>query len=125
MAELYERIEKMCRDRGVTITEMCKQSGASRGSLTDLKMGRSAGLSLETLEKLMKYFDVSLPELMGTETEKAPTENGERKVTDEDIKAAFWGGENDLSQEDIDALWEDARAYIEFKTSQKRGKKRR
>lgn len=71
MAELYERIEKMCKDRGVTITEMCKQSGASRGSLTDLKMGRSAGLSLETLEKLMKYFDFSLPELMGTETKKA------------------------------------------------------
>ncbi len=125
MAELYERIEKMCKERGISITEMCKQSGASRGSLTDLKMGRIAGLSLETLEKLMKYFDVSLPELMGTETKKAPTETGERKVTDEDIKAAFWGGEKDLSQEDIDALWEDARAYIEFKTSQKRGKKRR
>lgn len=77
MAELYERIEKMCKDRGVSITEMCKQSGASRGSLTDLKMGRSAGLSLETLEKLMKYFDVSLPELMGAETKKAPTTDGE------------------------------------------------
>ena len=76
MAELYERIEKMCKDKGVTVTEMCKQSGASRGSLTDLKKGRIAGLSLETLEKLMKYFDVSLPELLGTETKKAPSEDG-------------------------------------------------
>ena len=74
MAELYDRIEKLCKDKGVSITEMCKQSGASRGSLTDLKMGRISGLSLETIEKLMKYFDVSLPYLLGTETEKAPAD---------------------------------------------------
>lgn len=77
MAELYERIEKLCAKKGVSITEMCKQSGASRGSLTDLKKGRIAGLSLETLEKLMKYFEVSLPELLGTEKEKGPADNGE------------------------------------------------
>lgn len=75
MADLYERIEKLCKDRGVSITEMCRQSGAARGSLTDLKMGRSGGLSVETLEKLMKYFNVSFSELMG-ETEKAPSEDG-------------------------------------------------
>ena len=77
MAELYNRIENMCKNKGVTVTEMCKQSGASRGSLTDLKMGRISGLSLETLEKIMKYFQVSLPELLGTETKKAPADNGE------------------------------------------------
>lgn len=109
MAELYERIEKLCAQKGVSITEMCKQSGASRGSLTDLKKGRIAGLSLETLEKLMKYFEVSLPELLGTETKKSPTTEGEG-ITKEQIKIALFGDDaGDISDEDLDNAVQFAR----------------
>lgn len=41
MANLYENIEKLCKQRGVNVTTMCKESGASRGSLTDLKTAES------------------------------------------------------------------------------------
>lgn len=41
-------------------------------------------------------------------------------ATDSNIKAALWGGDKDLSQEDIDALWDDVRAYAEFKTQQRK-----
>lgn len=39
------------------------------------------------------------------------------------IKAALWGGDKDLSQDDIDALWADVASYIEFKTQQRKKKK--
>ena len=49
MANLYENIEKLCKQRGVNVTTMCKESGASRGSLTDLKNGRKQTLKYETI----------------------------------------------------------------------------
>lgn len=78
MEDLYNRIEGLCNNRGITITTMCKESGASRASLTDLKKGRKQGLSAETLSKIAYYFDVSIDYLLtGEETKKAPTD-GER-----------------------------------------------
>ena len=58
-----------------------------------------------------------------TGTEKAPTPEGERSVSDGDLKAAFYNGYDDLSPEEIDELWEDALEYARFKAEQRRKKK--
>lgn len=65
MGNLYSNIETLCQQRGITITDMCKESGASRGSLTDLKKGRKATLALPTLQKIADYFGVSIDSLNG------------------------------------------------------------
>ena len=76
MSKLYERIDQLCAERHVNITTMCKESGASRGSLTDLKVGRKQSLSVETLRKIADYFNVSTDYLLGQE--KTPAETGKR-----------------------------------------------
>ena len=80
MNDLYNRIEALCDKAGITITAMCRASGASRGSLTDLKMGRVSSLNTTTLAKIATYFGISVDYLLGNmpETKKAPTDNGER-----------------------------------------------
>ena len=75
MADLYNRIDTLCKERGISITVMCKDAGVSRASLSDLKMGRNQTLSTETLSKIAGYFGVSVDSLLGKEN--APT-NGER-----------------------------------------------
>lgn len=76
MSDLYNRIEGLCADSGINITTMCKESGASRASLTDLKMGRKQSLSTDTLSKISVYFGVSVDYLLGNEPkEKAPAES--------------------------------------------------
>lgn len=73
MANLYENIEKLCKQRGVNVTTMCKESGASRGSLTDLKNGRKQTLKYETLDKIASYFGTSVDTLVsGEQKENAP-----------------------------------------------------
>jgi transcriptional regulator with XRE-family HTH domain len=67
MANLYENIEKLCKQRGVNVTTMCKESGASRGSLTDLKNGRKQTLKYETLDKIASYFGTSVDALVSGE----------------------------------------------------------
>jgi transcriptional regulator with XRE-family HTH domain len=85
MSNLYTRIEKLCKERNINITTMCKDSGASRGSLSDLKFGRKQSLSVDTLTKIASYFDISVDALLGEEEKvKSPDEllltEGERKL---------------------------------------------
>jgi transcriptional regulator with XRE-family HTH domain len=124
MSKFSENLKTLRKRYHYSQTQLAEKIGVGRSAISMWEIGDREP-DFETLEALADIFNVDMDFLTGRKAEKAPTEDGERKVTDEDIKAAFWGGENDLSQEDIDALWEDARAYIEFKTSQKRGKKRR
>lgn len=63
---LYEKIEKLCHDRGINVTDMCKATGASRGSLGDLKSGKKKVLSAETLLKISNYFGLTVNELISS-----------------------------------------------------------
>lgn len=69
MSVLYDRIEKLCKASGLTITAMCKESGASRASLSDLKVGRKQGLSTDTLGKIARSLGVSVGLLIGEKPE--------------------------------------------------------
>lgn len=82
MSELYERIMSLCEERGVSGYKLCKSTGIQPSVLTDLKMGRQAGLSAKNADKIASYFGVSVGYLLGTETQKAPalTEKDKRDV---------------------------------------------
>ncbi len=85
MANLYENIEKLCKQRGVNVTTMCKESGASRGSLTDLKNGRKQTLKYETLDKIASYFETSVDALVSGNQKETPPQQPQSEV-DADIK---------------------------------------
>ena len=74
MNKMYERIEELCKQKGVNISRMCKDAGVSRGNFTDLKYNRTTELSTKTLSKLSLYFGVSMDYLLGNEKNPA-TEN--------------------------------------------------
>lgn len=74
MSDLYRRIEDLCQERGTNITAMCKESGAPRGSLSDLKMGRTNRLNTTTLSKISEYFGVTVDFLIGKEDAKKPAD---------------------------------------------------
>ena len=80
MANLYENIEKLCKQRGVNVTTMCKESGASRGSLTDLKNGRKQTLKYETLDKIASYFGTSVDVLVSGNQKENPPQQPQSEV---------------------------------------------
>ncbi len=83
MSELYDRIALLCQKKGVTITDMCRLSGASRGSLTDLKMGRINTLKAETMKKIADYLKVSVDYLLTGENAKAQAHvNGDAELNE-------------------------------------------
>lgn len=77
MNDMYKIIEELCGKRHVNITQMCRETGVPRGSITDLKMGRSESLSTKTLSKLAEYFRVPMDQFINAETEEGPADKSE------------------------------------------------
>ena len=77
-----------------------------------------------------------IAEALGTTTEYLLTGEGPQKrgprpvvsdsdtVSEDTIKAAFFGGGQDLTPAEMDELWEDAKDYIQYKLDQRRRKKK-
>lgn len=114
MSDLYDRIETLCLQRKASITTMCKESGASRASLSDLKAGRKQSLSAETLTKLANWFGVSIDYLLGKEN--APGEGSGRSVSDAELKFALFGDCENITDEDL----ADVRRYAAFVRERKK-----
>ena len=83
LSTLYNRIESVCKELGITVTEMCRRANVPRGNLSDLKMGRQKGLSAKNLQQIANALGVSSGYLLGQDTKKAPTPKGERVVDEE------------------------------------------
>ena len=81
MGTLYERINSLCKEQGITGGKMCTDLRMSKGTLTDLKMGRQKSLSAEKAQKIASYLGVSVAYLLGEEEKdikkEQPIENDE------------------------------------------------
>lgn len=82
MGTLYENIIGLCEEKGIKGGKMCTDIGMSKGILTDLKMGRQAGISATNAQKIASYFGVSVGYLLGEE-EKEEKEEKPTVVDDE------------------------------------------
>ena len=107
---LYERIEALCKERGINVTEMCRETGITRAKLSDLKMKRTKSLSAQTLTKIAGYFSVSVDYLLGEK------EMPVRPASEHDIKVALFGG----AEEVTDEMWAEVKSFVEF-VKQKNG----
>ena len=101
MPEIYERIEKMCREKSENITSMCKACGIPRATLTDYKMGRIQSLSAKTLKKIAEHFGVSVDYLYGGDTSAA---------LEKELKVALFGGDGEVTDE----MWEEVKRYAQY-----------
>lgn len=108
MCTLYERINELCKTKGVSGSRMCLDLGLSKSTLSDIKSGRKKGISTATAQKMASYLGVSVGYLLGEEeTEKAPTKSGERSVSDDDIKFALFGGDGEIT----DAMYQEVKEF--------------
>lgn len=68
MSNLYNKIAKLCTDRGITGYKLCKDLNIRPSIITDLKAGRKKSLSTENITKISNYFEVSVETLLGDKT---------------------------------------------------------
>ena len=75
MGTLYERLDFLCKERGIKGGRMCGDLGISKSLMTDLKSGRKKGVSAETAQKIANYFNVTVGYLLGEEELPKNAEN--------------------------------------------------
>lgn len=109
MSELYKRIEALCQKEGITITEMCRRAGVPRANLTELKMGRQQTLGMSALERISKYFKVSVVSLIHSDVEKAPASE-ETGASDDELKFALFGGVGEITDE----MFEEVKTFAQW-----------
>lgn len=117
MSNLYNRLQELCDEKGVSGYRMCKDVGIQPSIMTDLKMGRRASMKVETAQKVADYFGVTVGYLLGEGKEKAPTQEGEREVSDDDIKFALWG-----TREIDDDVLDRVRQFAKFAQENEKNK---
>ena len=101
MLPIYQRIEELCRKKGVNVTTLCRECEIPRASLSDYKNGRKKSLSTETLSKIADYFGVTVDYLYG----------GEAPVPDDNtLKVALFGGDSNVTEE----MWDEVKRYARY-----------
>jgi transcriptional regulator with XRE-family HTH domain len=68
MNVLYDRILALCKEKGISGSRMCLDLGLSKSTMSDMKAGRTKGVSMATAQKIASYFDVSVGYLLGEDT---------------------------------------------------------
>lgn len=111
------RIRELRKKCGITMKELGEIIGVAESTVSQYETGKRQP-DYETLLKLGEYFGVTVDFLLGAE--KAPTPEGERTVSDEDIKFALFGGDGEIT----DAMFEEVRRFAEFVKSREAQKKK-
>lgn len=111
------RIRELRRARKMTMKQLGEVLGVAESTISQYETGKRQPDN-EALLRLGEYFDVTVGFLLGAEQEKAPTAEGEREISDSDLKFALWGDVTDITDDDLD----DVRRYAAFiKERKKRG----
>lgn len=109
MADMYNIIDGILREKGISGAKLCADLGMSRSFMTELRKGRIKSVRLETAQKIADYLGVSVSTLMGDEN-NAPAADGRRSVTDEDIKFALFGGDGEITDE----MYEEVKRFAAY-----------
>lgn len=104
----YDRFVALCSQRGVTPSRAAVDAGLSKSTVTKWKNDPTARPTGNVIEKLTRYFDIPVAELLGENP--AYSQEGKRIITDEEIKFALFGGSGEITDE----MYEEVRNFAAF-----------
>ena len=108
----YDKFVQICKSKGISPSRAAIEAGLSKSTVTKWKTTPDAEPTGAALKKITEYFGITIAELLGEETEKAPTGSGERDILDE-IDIAFYGEYKELTEDDKETVRDMVRVMRE------------
>lgn len=102
---LMSRLQEIALERNQTLTNIFLNSGVGKNFKSNLNY---ANPSLGKITMLANYLNVSVDYLLGKTDKKE--KHQEKKTTDEDIKVALFGGDEEVTDE----MWEEVKNFVAF-----------
>lgn len=118
---IFELVDKQFEEQKAFASAI----GESPSKVSQWRMGitKSYTKKLSTIAEVLNTTTEYLLTGDGPKTKAPTSESGEGAVKPEHIRAAFFEGAEDLSKEEMDELWDDARDYMRYKLEQRRKQK--
>ena len=104
----YDIFVDVCKQKGVKPSRAAEDCGINRSNVSNWKNNGYTPRG-EALQRIADYFGVTTDYLL-TGEEKAPADDGERKISEEDVKLALFGGDGEVT----DAMWDEAQFAIQL-----------
>ena len=104
----YDIYCALCEKNGLAPSGAASKIGFNRASVTVWKNTGKAPKQ-DLLLKIADFFGVTTDYLL-TGEEKAPTPEGERSVSDDDIKFALFGGDGEIT----DAMYDEVKRFAQM-----------
>lgn len=140
MNEVAERIRRILEEKNISYGELSKRTGISKSALQRYATGSTEKIPMDRLIKISLALDMSpltladfdtASEIIGMDisrkdiennwqNEEAPAASGERKITDDDIKFALFGGDGEIT----DAMYDEVRSFAAFVKQREEQKKK-
>lgn len=123
--DTYTRIFELLDELKMEQQAFASAVGVSDDTASDWRRQRSKSYT-KYIPKIAEVLNTTTEYLLTGEGPKikAPaSESGEGALKEDHIKAAFFEGAEDLSKEEMDMLWDDARDYMRYKLEQRRKQK--
>lgn len=117
------RIKRLRNAIGMKQSELASIVKYRQNTVSNWETGRSDP-PLDALERMSSAFNVSIDYILGRdEKESDPVPLNVSDPVRSHLMAAFWGGEKDLSQEDLEDMWNDVEQFAAFLAEKKRQEK--
>ncbi len=87
MSEMYDAIRALCRSRGINVTQLCRELGIPRSTLSELSTGRTRQLGLRHATRIAEYFGVPVSALTGAEAPAPAPDVAALDIREEPIAA--------------------------------------
>lgn len=116
---IVARINSLLAEKGISKQVFYRDCNITSASYSLWNTGKTMP-RMKNIEAIAAYLHTTTDYLLTGlgEKEKAPTQEGEREISDSDLKFALWGDVTDITDDDLD----DVRRYAAFiKERKKRG----
>ena len=115
MADMYSKIEQLCKENNTNITAMCRLLDISRSTLSELKAGRTKTLSAS-------YFHVSVDYLLGKSQQRNTPAVSAQELSFDDFTYAMYDEGKKLSEENKAKLLEMAKFFVQQQEKEEKRK---
>lgn len=119
----YDRFLYLCKMKDISPSRAAVEAGISKSLVTKWRTNKVETPSPDVIKKLARYFNLSVSDLLDedVQSKKAPTETGERSISDDDIKFALFRGRDNIT----DAMYKEVLGFAEYVMRREEEKKKK
>ncbi|GAA6521739.1 hypothetical protein K440107A6_16070 [Lawsonibacter asaccharolyticus] len=111
MSEVTKRIDNVLREKGISKKDFYEACDITSSAYSQWNTGKTEPRTAK-LKEISNYLNIMYEWLaFGVgKKEKAPTQEGERAVSDDDIKFALFGGDGEIT----DAMYDEVKRFAQM-----------